>query len=74
MSELVGADIDFAFENGKLVVKVKHVGAHGYANLEAGADALPTIAKFVDMIEKAIPGDQTVLAETLKAAISKIKF
>jgi hypothetical protein len=72
--ELVGADIDFDFSEGNVVVKIKHVGAHGYANLECGAEALPTLNKLVDAIEKAIPGDQSTLAEMLKSAIAKIKI
>ena len=72
--ELKGAEFDFDFKGGKVIVKVEHVGAHGYAKLEAGADAKPFLNKAIDEIEKLIPGDQKQYAELLKIALEKVEF
>lgn len=70
--KLVKADIDFNFKDGQAVVTVKHVGADGYATLEAGLDAKPFLNKVIDKIEELIPGDQKQYAALLKLALDKI--
>ena len=72
--ELKGAEIDFDLKGGKVIVKVEHVGKHGYAKLEAGADAKPFLEKAIDKVEELIPGDQKAIAQALKLALSKVEL
>jgi hypothetical protein len=73
-NELVAADVDVKFEGGKVKVSVNHVGKHGGAKLEAYAEAKPFLDKAIDEIEKLVPGDQKIMAATLKAAIANLSF
>lgn len=73
-TELKGAEIDFDFKDGKVIVKVEHVGKIGYANLEVGGDAKPFLNKVIDKIEELIPGDQKQYAALLKLALEKVEL
>lgn len=79
--KLVGFDVtkaDVGVEDGQVKgdVVAEHVGKIGSLkiSLEAKLDAKPFLHKAVDMIEKAIPGDQSKWANMAKLAIDNIKF
>lgn len=65
------------FEKGEVTVQgdAKHVGQIGSFQFSyAGRlSAKPILKKMVDLIEKAIPGDQTSWANIAKAAIDGLK-
>jgi hypothetical protein len=67
-------EFDLDFKGGKAIVKISHEGAHGFAKLEAGADALPVLNKAIDKIEELVPGDQKQYAALLKVALSNLEF
>ena len=76
--ELVGFDIqdpkiDVVAGNVVGSAKAVHVGKIGKVSLtlEGELSAKPILFKLVDIIEKAIPGDQTGIAGMAKAAIDK---
>lgn len=79
--KMVGIEVvekSIGLEGSDIVGKaaVQHVGKIGSLKLtlEGKFEFLPLINKGVDMLEKLIPGDQTLFATMAKEAISKIKI
>lgn len=74
--EISKPDIDLV--NGEVIGSVsgKHVGQLGELeiSIKGKFSALPFINKGIDFIEKKIPGDQSVLAASLKGLVASIKF
>ena len=78
--ELVGVKISeesIKLEGENIVgsALVSHKGKYGFLNIkvEGGYQLLPFLDKAIDKLEEIIPGDQTMLAATLKGAIRSIK-
>lgn len=71
--EIEDSKIDLKGENVVGSVKAVHVGKIGKLSLtlEGELSAKPLIYKLVDVLEKAIPGDQSAWANIAKAAIDK---
>lgn len=77
MAEIVGGQVGpeakyaLKFEGGYLKAMVEYTGADLGADVAVKFGAEKFITALIDALEGAIPGDQTLFAETLKVAVKQ---
>jgi hypothetical protein len=64
------AKYDVKFEGGKMSAAIAYDGEMGGASVEVHIPAEKIVDALIDVVEKAIPGDQTQLAAMLKGVVS----
>jgi hypothetical protein len=64
------AKYSFKFEGGKLIAVAGYEGAELGMDLSVKYNAMAIIDALIEAVEKAIPGDQSAMAEMLKAVVA----